>query len=247
MKGENREMGKKNETPRYEEWYQMYVIDNTDDISQFSQAAAMEIRQKLKAVVDPKLAIAIYAETIAAYVGFLKTKQSDYTQYCMNILDMIELGYDTSDNEDDEKSGNFAFYMYDVESHKSIETDESIERSDEICAQWASSNISVDSQSVIREANAFAKDHIKNVLNVAVENASVILMIFLIVHDTILKCMKIKRLEEGSSIYQITVAGIVEITCQDGGDDEDRYFFKVEPSVKHSGKNDAVATGRNEV
>lgn len=237
---------KKEKIPEYEIWYNEFIVDNQEEIWEIANVANMMLDQKLKLTIDPKLTIAMYGVTLEAYVEYLKTKQKeDYNEFCINIMNTLEIGYNSSFHDEEEKTGNFMVFMHHIPSYKTLETDTSLDKSDEICALWANSNLSVDSQQIIRDMNAFAKDYLRQHLNIAVENSAIILMIFLIVHDTIIKTISLKRQEENAPTYMITIAGLIEISCTENtdGDCEDIIQFKVTPSVKQIGKDDGRATG----
>lgn len=229
--------------PYYKQWYQDCVVDDEEEIRRFADAAVISIQDRLRVEIDPKLAIAIYCGCLESYVDYLKQKQDEYPEFGIKIMDTLEIGYTTTDDEDDEKSGNFVISMYHCPNFPTVTTNTMLEKSTEIVTQWAHTNLLGDDAVIYKELNSNAKRWLKDHYKLSLEQPELTLMIFLIVHEAIIKGMEIRRSELGVSLLSITIAGLITIQCSEDEDGGDSILFKMEPAIKVAGKNDRVATG----
>lgn len=231
--------------PVYKQWYRTMIVDDQEDIYQIASAASSRLKDRIKMPLEPELTMAVYCFTFEAIMQYLKDKQKDFPEFWVNIYDTLDIGYDTIENDEDEKTGNFNIKVFYTKDAPKIVTNSSLADTDDILTAWVAQSMNIDVDYLIKDIFAFVKEYLMAHVNLTIERPELILLCFLIITEEIVKIVKIKRQEAQSSDYFITLAGLFQIHCMDT-DKGEMILFKTEPSPKQFIKDDATATAKFE-
>lgn len=238
-------MGKPERVPYYKTWYKENIVDNQEDIWHIGETASLRIFKDLKISMPPEMIIAFYCNSLEGMMDYLKKKQTDYTEFWINVQDTLEIGYTNNENEDDEKQGNFMIQVNYLPDAPRVNVNDFSDDAETIATSWASQNMSASIEYLLKEIMPHVKNYLKTHVDLIIERAEVVLLLFMLINEVIIGVVKTKRQESAVSDYFITVGGLVSIHCQET-DDGDRIFFKAEPSAKIMMKSDGDATAVHE-
>lgn len=231
--------------PVFKQWYRKMIVDDVEDIGHIAIASAERLKTELLIPLDPDMTIAVYCGTLEAFIAYLKKKQSEFPEFWFNVFDTLEVGYDTLENDEDEKTGNYNIKVFYLEDAPRIVTDSSLSSPDEIITKWAALNVNTDTDFLVKDIFAYVKEYLMSNLNITVERPETLLVMFLMINEELIKTVKMKRIELNTSDFFITIAGLFEVHCRDTEQGE-RVMFKTEPSPKQFIKDDGSATTKLE-
>lgn len=239
-------MGATNSEPVYMQWYRTMIVDNQKDIYDIACTSAERLKKSLRIPIGPEMTIALYCGMLESFMHYLKEKQKDFPEFWINIWDTLEIGYNTLENDEDEKTGNFNIKIYYLQDAPKVVTNSTLQTTDEIVSAWvAAHNMNVDTDYLIRDIFAFSKEYLMGHFNLTVERPETLLLIFLCINNEMVFAVKMKRQELQASDFFITIAGLFQIHCQDT-DKGEMVMFKTEPAPKQFIKDDGVGTAKFE-
>lgn len=228
-------------------WFEENVAENRDELIEIGELANRILHDNLSlGLNDPMTTIAIYASIFETICDSVAEREDEWSDFCLNVADRIKIGYTTTDNENDEKSGNFMVFIQHVESTTSDEPlDEEEDDTIVIACQWNAANIKIQSD-IIKEIAAKAKKNLENLINIKIESSDFVIPMFCMIHRQIINYIRLKRVDNNQNEYEINMAGLYNIGVQETADGEEDIYFVPSISLKLKFKNDAVATGGNE-
>ena len=221
--------------------------ENKQELLTIGEMANAELYDKLSiGIQSAYISIAAYGKIMETIIEYVIEKEETYKEYCISIADRLKVGYTNTDNEDDEKSGNFMIHFEHVDNtspNTSIDDDDE-KGSIELCVQWNASNI----KSQTEEHRDIAVNALKKLaeIKLILSNSELIIPMFCIIHKEIINFIKTKKLELGTSEYELDVLGIYNIGIEETGDGEENIFITPTISSKLDLKDDAKATGSKE-
>jgi len=190
--------------------------------------------------------ITIYASIFDSLCNVVVDKEKEYDDFNLNVADRLEVGYSTTNSDDDEKTGNYMVYIRHLESKASdMPLDEDEDDTIVLCTQWNAANIRVQAD-VMKEVAARAKKDLSDIINIKTGNYEFIVPMFCIIHSQILRYIRMKRKEVDKSEYELNVAGLYTIGIQVTEDTEEEIYYVPSIALKLKFKNDAIASGRDE-
>lgn len=232
-----------------EKYFDEVVVDDKDEMEAIAEMARPEILKIIRIDLgNNKVPIAIYEVIFECIMRYLKQVQKKKDSLRIIICDRLEIGFTTSfetpENEELEKMGNFMIYMNHIDNKKKSEIDEDEDDSVVRCVQWNESNITT-SLTDIKEITKMAVADLEKKLGIMSVNAEVVMPLFCLIHDEIVKYVAIVRNEKNAFEYRINVAGCYDIYARLLEDGVDISF---KPCVYGKGyvKEDGDATAKYE-
>ena len=228
-------------------WFKDNVSENEKELIEIGELANRMLHEKISlGLSDPMTTISIYASIFDTMCDVIVDKEKEYDDFVLNVADRLEIGYSTTSSEDDEKTGNYMVSIRHLES-KSSDTslDEDEDNTIELCTQWNAANIKTQAD-VIKEVASRAKKELSNIINIKIESHEFVIPLFCIIHSQILHYIRLKRVEENKTEYEINVAGLYTVGIQETDDGEEEIYYVPSIALKLKFKNDAIASGRDE-
>ena len=236
--------------PKFESWFDNYCKEDIDELLLIGEWSIRVLKEKLNITIgditkpagdlEKKMVIAIFGITLENIIEYLKKKRdAQYECYNINFANRVELGYTTSnENEeiDEEKTGNFAPHMLHIYDSKSnTERDADVYNSVTLATQWNAANVRTSIEDV-KEVSIKALEDLKK-YEINLGSSELIIPIFCIIYDLIVKFIKIQRANENEFEYMINIASIVTARAIEG-EDGDNIYFDTSIYFKREIKND---------
>lgn len=224
-------------------WFKDNVSENQEELLAIGDLANRKLHEVLSLGLDsPMTTIAIYAQIFESMCSVIAMKEKDYDSFNLNMADNFEIGYDTTDNEDDEKSGNFMVYMRHLDNQKTDAVlDDDEDNTLSLCAIWNATNVKTQAE-VIKEVAIQALKDLGSIINIKMESHEFVIPMFCIIHSTLIRFLKQKRAELEKSEYEINVAGLFTAGCSVNEDSEEEIYFVPSITLKLLFKNDSIAS-----
>ena len=240
-------MPKENKTDeKYLDYFEMICPEDQEDVLTILTAATQELFNKFGIdFTDPKLLGVTWQRIFYTIVHKLEDYKTKYSNYAINFCDRLVIGYDTKEDEDDEKQGNFMIYIQHLNSNKKDDekmesTDTAVERS----VQWNTENVKSCSKE-IKDISSAALLSLKDI-DVTIGSSEPIMPIFIKTYEALVKYISIKRGETKSYEYEINFLSCFYIEAIETDDGIDA--ISVRPSIDNKLllKDDLKASSKNE-
>lgn len=156
----------------------------------------------------------IFEQTYQQILQHLIKQEKDKDSYFINIADRLIIGFDNSNNENDEKQGNFSPYIRHLNSDKKDEY--TVERTDgakEISAQWMAKNI-VESSNDIKEIRGKVKEALEDI-DIQIASSEIIFPIFIKIYEELASYIQVKRNDLDAYEYEINFLSCFTIGCRE--------------------------------
>lgn len=219
------------------------VKENQKELLEIGAIANRQLFDKISLGMPlPEQPIALYGEIFAAIFDVIVSKQANWDEFCLNIADMLKIGYTTTSSDDDEKSGNYMFQMEHVEKADVADTTDTEETDTvELCTQWNAANIKVQAD-VIKDVVGKAVTRISKLIEMETSSPEIIMPLFCIVHQVILNYIRLKRRDLGLTEYELNVAGLYTVICRETEDAEEVIEYEPLIASKLAMKDDSSAS-----
>ena len=226
-----------------EVWFKDNVSENEKELIEIGEIANRILHEKLCiGLNNPMQTIAIYAKVFEALCEVIKDKQDKWDSFVLNVANRLKIGYTTTNNEDDEKQGNFMVFIQNVDN---VQADDSLDEDEtnaiELCSQWNAANVK-EQADVIKDAAAKGRKNLDELINIKIESHEFVIPVFCVIHSAIISYIRLKKVELNQSEYTINVAGLYDITILNNEDGEEEIFFDPSVSLKLMLKNDETAS-----
>lgn len=239
MANEELEIKKGNEEEPYITYFNEYAVEDVDDILTICESASVIIYNRFRMKFDdPRLLAVTWAKIYEAFFIKLKSLQTEYTDFTINICERLQMSYSNSDEEDNEKAGNFCPSIVHLNNtKKNDEVDDPTATSNERAVQWNNDNI-IKQPKLIREISVNALKILADT-DIQIGTAEIIVPIFITVYETLINYIKIKRREMDQFEYKVNFVSLMEISARETEDaDTDDIYIKPSIDSKTGIKND---------
>lgn len=211
--------------------YDDRTFENQKDIALICDTANKVIydrfRINLRRPEDPffsyyKMTAMIFVETFRAIIVQLVERRSTNATYNINIGNRLNIGFSNSDNDEDEKNGNFCPYVKDI-PHYSVKDDDDIKldgHSKEYIRNWNQENMIQNPEDTLTIANRALKS--LKAIDINLGSPELIFPLFVTIYESIISYMKIRRRESEDDEFMINFCNCITIDCigQDDGVDK---------------------------
>lgn len=210
-------------------------------------------------IKNPHIIISMYLKILETICDTIRKRESDCTEFSLNIANRLIIGYTSTDDEDDEKFGNFQAFMKHVEAsevQKEMDLDEDTEdasgKTVELSTHWNAINVK-EQADVLKEVAANSKAGINEVINVTFSSIEFVIPFFCIVHSQIVEYIKAKQAEKAKEAdsplveYSLDVCGwytisIENVQSSNSEDVTQDIFYEPGIAMKLFFKNDMIAS-----
>ena len=230
---------------KLEAWYENTIVDDREENNTIAEVCIRECYEKFNiGLGDAPTVLAFYAHTLDAITDELKSLQEKKTEAELHIDDIVAIGYDNLEDEEQEKQGNFSPYMFDLGGRLDFQRDPD-SNSVENCTRWMTMKLK-DYPKLWDNVASNTITTLNDDCNIPIAQACIVLPIFALIQSQLCKYMDTKRKDSGENEIRITFAGVVDVygrRNEEGGTDIE---FKPMPSTKLGIKSDAKATSIHE-
>ena len=237
-----------NKVEPYIEFFDSEVHENEEEIRSICSAATCELNNKFRILIsDPKLLAVIFRIVYDACVKELLNFRYEKSEYKIKVCDRFEIGYTTNDNEDDEKPGNFMFFMKHLNSNKKCDLVVNMDASpatqrEELTHQWNVANI-IDQSATIHKIIKTAINDMKKYEIYIGDNEDLVMPMFITTYENIVNCLQFDRAGSKEFEVEINFMNCFYIGARESGDDlPDTIYIRPNIEAKLDFKSDAKAT-----
>lgn len=233
---------------KYDEYFKMNCTEDEDDITRVLGITMEELQKFGVSFIDKKMLGAIFCKVYDSILQNLEKFEKDYSSFEINFCNRFIIGYNTTEDEDDEKCGNFMVYIRHRGCDKSNDDENKVNDDTKTTAAskfsyWVMENL----QQQVELITKITGDAIKELkdLGVTIQVPDVIIVIFTKVYEALVKYLTARRTELGEFEYEINFLGCFYIGAREGEESDDIY---IRPNIesKLRLKNDSVASSQYE-
>lgn len=211
--------------------YDSRTFENKKDIALICDTANKVIydrfRVNLRRPDDPffsyyKMTAMIFVETFRAIIQQLLDRRATNATYNINIGNRINIGFSNSDNDEDEKNGNFCPYVKDI-PHYTVKDDDDIKldgHSKEYIRNWNQENMIQNPEDTLTIANRALKS--LKAIDINLGSPELVFPLFVTIYESIISYLKIRRRESEDDEFMINFCNCITVDCigQDDGVDK---------------------------
>lgn len=230
-----------------QKWFVSNVVDDVKENLEIGNLANEILHKRFSiGLTNPYTTMTIYSSILETACEVLKDMQDTHDEYSINIANHFIIGYTNTNNDDDEKSGNYMIYIRHLDNPK---PDDDIDEEEcdtlTLCTQWNAANITTQPE-IIKEISIRAKKKLSEIIDIKFASAEFIMPMFCTIYNNIIAYIKLKRVETKETSYQLTITGMYTVIVQETDDGDEEIYYKPEVALKLLLKNDASATGSSE-
>lgn len=211
--------------------YDSRTFENQKDIALICDTANKVIydrfRVNLRRPDDPffsyyKMTAMIFVETFRAIIQQLLDRRATNATYNINIGNRINIGFSNSDNDEDEKNGNFCPYVKDI-PHYTVKDDDDIKldgHCKEYIRNWNQENMIQNPEDTLTIANRALKS--LKAIDINLGSPELVFPLFVTIYESIISYLKIRRRESEDDEFMINFCNCIIVDCigQDDGVDK---------------------------
>lgn len=225
---------------------EMHIKENLIDDVELNMTIA-EVSMKLAkekyniGFTSPELILGYYSVVFDTIMETLLSKRSDFSEYKINIANIIEIGYTNyGDDDESEKIGGFCPYIYNLDNKKKdySEVEENSSSLDR-CIQWNSKNIT-EQVKLIKDISVAAVKNLNDIIDVPVDSHEIIMPLFILIHEQMVSTLTLTMIDSGEEEMDFNFVSCYEVKVrkEEGGS----YSFGYKPNVTMKGnvKSDAI-------
>ena len=236
---------------KYLSYFDEVVHENQEDIITICESASRKIYDQIGIKFgnkedDAKLIGCIFGKTFDAIIAVLKKLETTKSNEVINFCNRFNVGFSTNDDEEDEKQGNFMFFMSDLgKSHKDVEMEDDTTDQKEKAVFWNMENVK-ENPEVIHEIGVEAIKRLDEDLDIKLQCWEFIPPFFSIVYDAIVNYVKIKRHELDEFEFEIYFMSSFYIGARESEEEADVIYITPNIDSKLSLKDDQRASAKND-
>lgn len=235
------------------EKYVDYFMENTEEDRDETLEILDEVLEELKKLnvhfnkESNVLIGSIFGKTFESILDTLiEFERKQYNSYSIVIAERVAIGYSSTEDEDEEKKGNFMLFIKHLYNNKKYDFSHDTDASGaEACAEFVKNNIhnQIDE---LKKIAINAKDKIEKDLSVAISQSEVILPIFLVTYSTLISKLSEKRRELNVYEKEINFLNRFYVGVRMTEEERDDVYFRPTIESKLMLKNDSIATAKYE-
>lgn len=231
---------------KYLEYFNEFAHEDQEHIITICETASKIIWDRFRARFDdPRLLGSCFSKIFGAFLNKLESLESEYSNFDINICDRLLIGYSTTEDDDDEKQGNFMVSIRHLNSNKkNEESDDPTAKCTERAVQWNTENI-IAQPELLRKISIEAVDELKQI-DVAIGSSEIIIPLFVTVYESIVNYLKLKRRENDSFEFEVNFMSCFYIGARESEDEIDDIYIRPNIESKLKLKNDTKASSKYE-
>lgn len=230
-------------------WFRDYAVNNSQELKIVcdltSRSAEEQFSMYLKSKNTEVYAVTFYA-TFMTILEFIRSKQKTYNEFALEVYKSINVGYTNSDNEDNEKVGNFMPIMEYIGINRNVVDDGVMEkdRTSQNFIRWKVLN-SKKNVEYYKEIQERAYERLKSEYATNLRTSEAIFPLFCIFMDNIVSVLKMKFNEaDGTEVSEVSmnVLGLFDAYYSFNEEDNQEIIeFQPNISMKLALKSDDIA------
>lgn len=232
-------------------WFKDYAVNNATELKIIcdltSRSAEEQFRMYLKSGNTEVYAVVFYA-TFMSILEFIRKKQKTYNNFTVEIYKSINIGYSNSDDEDNEKVGNFMPIMEYIGINRNIvEEDQGlgVDTTAQNFIRWQVLN-SKKNVEYYKEIQERAYEKLKSEYKTNLRTSEAVFPLFCIFMDHITSVLKMKFKEAmGTDVSEVSmnVLGLFDVYYSFNEEDNQEIIeFQPNISMKLALKADDIAS-----
>lgn len=231
--------------------YDDCTFENQKEIAMICDTANKVIydrfRVNMKRPGDPfysyyKMTAMIFVETFRAIIQQLIARRDTNATYAINVANRINIGFSNSDNDEDEKNGNFMVYVKDI-PHYSVKDDDEIKMDSkfkEYIRNWNQENMIQNPEDTMQIANRALKSLTD--IEIHLGSPELIFPLFVTIYESIISYLKIRRRELETDTFKLNFCNCMKFICYEQDDGVDKITIIPAIEDKIGLKSDKVGT-----
>lgn len=231
---------------KFMEYFNEYVTEDTEDIITICESASKIINDRFRCKLPKaELVASMFSSIYYSILNELTVFEKEYNDFQINICDRLIIGYSTTEDEDDEKQGNFQIYIRHLNSAKKNDDIADQEATtDERAVIWNATNVK-EQPELLRKISIKAKEDLEKI-DVVIASSELILPIFVSVYEALIMYITTRRRELDEFQYEINFCSCFNIGAREAEDELDEIYLVPSIASKLTLKNDAQATAKYE-
>lgn len=240
---------------KYEMYWDEYAREDGESIKTICDSASITLTDvfhfhviNTSKNIDTRALACIFSKIFDAILEKLRSLEDSYNSYEINICDRLLIGYDTSDDDDDEKTGNFMIYMRNIASNLGIvnPTGTEMESLDSDASSlnrvvvW--NGAVVNGSKVLNDIAISALKKIEEDLEFQLSSPEYIWPIFSTIYEHIINYVKCRITKDQLSDIEINFISCFDIGAMESEDGEPTVYIRPNINSKLMLKNDAKAS-----
>ena len=186
-----------------------------------------------------KMGAVIFAVTFEAIKNELLNIREKKSSFQINLADRLIVGFTNQASEEDEKTGNYMFFVKNIDHH-TVEAEDmeykTASQAREYITSWNQENM-VKQPDVTRRIAAYAVESLKK-LKINIGNPEYIFPIFITIYETIVNYVKIQRREMNEEEFEINFCSCFFIKAMEQDDGVDKIIIRPSIETKMALKSD---------
>lgn len=237
---------KNNDDLAYIKYFEQFAKEDADHIINICETASKQIWDRFRArFTDPRLLAVVFSKIFGSVLDYLVSQENEYSDYKINVCGRLEIGYSTSDDEDDEKQGNYMIFIRHLNAKtKNDSFDDPTAKSRERSVQWNTENI-IENPVDLRKISELAVKALSDI-GVKLGVSELVMPIFITVYEATINYLKICRREKDEFEFEINFISCFNIGARESEDEVDDIYIRPSIDSKLKFKNDAEASGKFE-
>lgn len=229
---------------KFMQYFDARVTDDKEDIIKVGETSAAIFYDRFKITIgSPEMYVTIWSVIFESILDKLVTLERTYSDFQLDIAQRLSVGFTSSDNEDDEKVGNFMVFI----DHIGVKPDDAeydpTVPSKEKVVQWNMENI-IEKPKIMQEISTEAVKKLKD-YDIQLGNPEFVFPLFIVFYETLVNYVKIRKHEVDEYEYEINSIWF-SIGAREGEDGLDEVYIRPTIASKLALKNDAVASSKYE-
>lgn len=232
-------------------WFKDYAVNNATELKIICDLTARSAEEQfsmyLKSGNTEVYAVVFYA-TFMTILEFIRTKQKLYNNFTIEIYKSINVGYSNSDDDDNEKVGNFMPIMEYIGINRNIVDEHNgmdVDKTAQNFIRWQVLN-SKKNVEFYKEIQERAYERLKSEYKTNLRTSEAVFPLFCIFMDHITSVLKMKFKEaDGTDVSEVSmnVLGLFDVYYSFNEEDNQEIIeFQPNISMKLALKSDDIAS-----
>lgn len=227
---------------KYEEYFKANCSEDEEDILEICGMACKRLEAYNVKFDDYKILGAFFCKVYDSILTSLEKLEKSYSSFEINFCNRFLIGFTTTEDDDDEKTGNFMIYIrHNKIDKKDYEFKENPPVSNFVT--WTMDNLTNQVELISKiasEAITSLKD-----INLSLGSTDAVIVIFTLTYEAIVEYLTTKRRVVDDFEYEINFLNCFFIGAREGEESDDIY---IRPNIesKLRLKNDSIASAKYE-
>lgn len=235
------DIARRNKVAPYRAIFDENCVEDVDENIIVLDIARRELKNKFSIdIEEPNVLGTIFYVAWNAMIEHVVEMESEYKNYQLCVCDRLIIGFDNDDNDENEKVGNFALQIIDMDHivDPSDIMDPSI-TAKEKCVRWNAENTVNQPEQLMQISIRIQK--LLQIVDLLLASPETVLPIFIIIYQQLIQYIKYYRESNDKFEYCINFMGCFKIYARQNEDDGSDITIMPSIADKLIAKNDKEA------